>query len=131
MTYIGPQDYLSVDQRTNYISQEMLSDVKAAGITLDEAPIENSGSIGVVEWYQEPLSCAYTKLYQSLHKGETTYAKFLKMAVYSNDATVGPEGLCPMILVFGEITRPARITPSPKQLDRQRKKEDAMKEAEN
>lgn len=57
MTYMSPQKYLSVDQVTTDISQDMRSNVEAAGITLVEAPTENPGSFGVVERYYDPLRC--------------------------------------------------------------------------
>lgn len=50
----------------------MRSTVEPAEITMYEAPIENPGSMGLVERYQAPLTCAYEKLNQSLGKGETT-----------------------------------------------------------
>lgn len=40
------------------------------------------------------------------------------MSVFAINATVGPEGLCPMLLIFGAIPRPARNTPSATQMER-------------
>lgn len=45
------------------------------------------------------------------------------------NSTMGPEGLVPMLLVFGALPRPARITPAPTQLHRQRVIEEARKAA--
>ena len=119
LAYMGPPDYLYVDQGSSYISKEMRANAEAAGIELKEAPIENPGSIGTVERYHAPLRRAYNKIRQSLDKGNTTNAECLQMAVYSNNTTIGPEGLCPMLLVYGAFPRPARTTPSPTQLERQ------------
>ena len=108
MTYMGPPDFLAVDQGSAYISKETKSNMEAAGIILEEAPIENPGSIGVVERYHAPLKKAYLKLRQTLQKGDTSDAECLQMAVYAANATIGPEGLCPMLLVFGAMPRRAR-----------------------
>lgn len=45
-----------------------------------------------------------------------TDAKCLHMEVLPVYATVGPEGLCPILLVFGVIPGPTRPIPSPTQL---------------
>ena len=102
----------------------------AAGISLEEAPIENPGSIGIVERYHAPLRAAFQKIRQTLSKRDADDSECLQMAVYSTNSTIGPEGLCPMLLVFGAIPRPARMTPSPSQLDRQKAIEEAKKEVE-
>lgn len=39
------------------------------------------------------------------------------MALYYVNSVLGPERLLPMILFFGEITQPVRVTPSPLQLE--------------
>lgn len=39
-------------------------------------------------------------------------AECLQMSVYAANATMGPEGLFPMLLVFGALPRPARSFPS-------------------
>lgn len=118
-TYNGPPDFLAVDQGSAYISKEMKSKAAAAGITMEEAPIETPGSIGIVERYHAPLRMAFTKLREDLRKDEATDDECLQLAVYACNATMGPEGLCPMLLVFGALPRPARISPSPGQLERQ------------
>lgn len=38
--------------------------------------------------------------------------------IYSVIATVGPEGLCPMLLVFVTLPRPAKATPAQSQIER-------------
>ena len=118
LTYMGPPNYLAIDQGSSYISKEMKSNAEAAGISMIEAPIENPGSIGIVERYHAPLRRAYHKIRKSLGR-ETSDDECLQMAVYANNTTMGSEGLCPMLLVYGAIPRPARATPSPTQLERQ------------
>lgn len=59
LTYLGPPDYLSVDQVSAYISKEMRESVEAHGVMILEAPIKSPGTIGVVERYHAPLRAAY------------------------------------------------------------------------
>ena len=86
---------------------------------MEEAPIENPGSIGLVERYHAPLRKAYVKLRETLSRTNATDQECLQAAVYAANATIGPEGLCPMLLVFGALPRPAQRTPSPTQVERQ------------
>lgn len=44
----------------------------------------------------------------------------LKMGDFAVDATVGPDGLCPTLLVFGVIPTPERISIYISQIDRAR-----------
>lgn len=48
------------------------------------------------------------------------------MAVHAVNCTVGSEGLCPTLLVFGALPRPIRTKPSPQQLRRAEIIEQAM-----
>ena len=130
LTYMGPPDFLTVDQGTAYVSKEMKNNIAAAGIVLEEAPIENPGTIGVVERYHAPLKRAYLKIRATLTKPDANDDECLQMAIYASNTTIGPEGLCPMLLVFGALPRPARQAPSPTQLDRQLAIESAKKEVQ-
>lgn len=40
-TYLGPPDFLALDQGSAYVSKYMKSIMAAAGISLEEAPIDN------------------------------------------------------------------------------------------
>lgn len=61
--YAVPPDPIHVDQLTSYKSTEMSSNMVAAGISLNEAPIETPGSIGTVDRYHWPLRAAFTKIW--------------------------------------------------------------------
>lgn len=93
----------------------MLYNMDAAGITVREAPNETPGEIGMVEWYHSPLRATNENIRKEL-SWDHTYVECLTMAVFYINATVGPEGLCSMLLVFGVIPRPARNTPSVTQM---------------
>lgn len=114
-TYLGPPDYLAVDQGSSYISSEFKTKAAAEGIVLKEAPIENPGSIGTVERYHAPLRASFTKIRESMDKSEASDADCLRMAVYAVNSTMGPEGLVPIysiLLVFDALRIPARTTPA-------------------
>lgn len=128
---MGPPDFLSIDQGSGYVSKEFRSKAEAAGIRLSEAPIENPGSIGIVERYHAPLRRAYQKIWKSLDRAEASDVECLKMAVYANNSTIGSEGLCPILLVYGALPRPARVTPSPSQVERQRVVEESRVEVQS
>lgn len=54
----------------------------------------------------------------------------LQMAVKAFNDTIGPEGLCPSLLVYGAISRPARRTPAATQLARARAIDKAITEVQ-
>lgn len=81
-TYLGPPDHLVVDQGSAYVSREMKAAVEASGIQLKEAPIENPGTMGIVERYHAPLRAAFEKIRASMDR-ETTDSECLQMAVYA------------------------------------------------
>lgn len=87
------------------------------------------GAIVVVEQYHAPLQAAYSNIRSELAR-EATNSDCLRMAVFAVIPTVGPEGLCPMLLVLGTITRPARTRSSLSQVGRARTIESAMSEVE-
>lgn len=129
LVYVGPPDHLSVDQGTKYVSKEMRENLAAEGVTLHEAPVENPGTIGTVERYHAPLRSAYNKIRMELSK-ETSDIECLRMAVFAVNSTMGPAGLCPILLVFGVIPRPARMNPSITQIERSKAIDNAMIEVE-
>lgn len=95
----------------------MRENCEAEGICLVEAPIENLGSIGTVERYHGPLRAVYMKI-RSEMDSKTTNDECLKMAMYAVNSTIGLEGLCPILLVFGAMPRPARSIPTPSRIKR-------------
>lgn len=114
--YMGPPDYLRVDQGSQFVSKEFKSSVEFAGIKLLEAPIESPGTMSHVERYHGPLRAAYEKLQTSLPSENST--DLLQMAVFAVNSTIGPEGLCPCLCVFGAIPSPLRHVPAPTQMAR-------------
>lgn len=48
-----------------------------------EAPIENPGSIGVVERYHTPLRRAYATIRETFERRDATNEEYLHMVVYA------------------------------------------------
>lgn len=94
--------------------------IEAAGIILQETPIENPGSIGIVEIFHAPLRISFNKLIESLPKGDLNDADCLKRETYTTISTVGTDVLCQKILVFGTILRPTKTVPTTNQLERKK-----------
>lgn len=61
LVYLGPSDFLVVDQGRSYASKEMREALKAYEDQLDETPIERPGTIRTVERYHGPLRLAYER----------------------------------------------------------------------
>lgn len=54
----------------------------------------------MVEIYHAPLKSAYVKIRQEIGAGESN-PEFIKMTTFEMNSTIGPEGLRPMLFVFG------------------------------
>lgn len=84
---------------------------------LREAPVETPGDIGTVRRYHAPLRLYFEMIRVETERGLSD-SQSLNMEVLAVNSTVGPEGLCPMRLVFGAIPKNAHIGTSPTQLQR-------------
>lgn len=103
----------------------MKASLDESGITLDEEPIETPGAIGL----SERSNTAYVKHIGTLER-TTCDQDWLQMAVFVANSTIGPEGLCTMLLVFGSLPRPSRTTFYPSQAEIYTKIESAKKAVE-
>lgn len=90
--HAGTPDSLTVGQGDAYISREMRENLEDSEVMLSEEPIKPPSAIGDVKQYHDPLRETYEKVRKE-KKREHTDAECLRMAV-------GPEGLCPMLLVL-------------------------------
>ena len=125
--YLGPPDFLHVDQGSNLVSKEFMEEAEVEGIRIIEAPVESPSTMSHVERYHAPLKLAYSKIRTSLGNNESDM-DCLQLAVKAVNDTVGPEGLCPTLLVYGTLPRPARKIPSHTQLQRAKAKDEATKQ---
>jgi hypothetical protein len=116
--YLGPPDFLRIDQGTNFTAREFVDSAAGEGISVLEAPIECPTTMSHVERYHGPLRLAYTRI--RADDPSMSQENSLQMAVKCVNDTVGPEGLTPTLLVFGSLPRPARRVPAETQIARAR-----------
>jgi hypothetical protein len=126
-TYLGPPDNIRVDQGSNFTSEEFRAAAKAYDIEVLEAPVESPATMSHVERYHAPLRAAYEKVSADLH-GSITDEEALEIAVKCVNDVIGPEGLCPTLLVYGSLPSPARTKPAASQLQRARAMDEARTE---
>ena len=115
--YIGAPDCIRVDQGSNFVSRHFLDCARTEDIEVIQAPVESPATMTHVERYHAPLRAAYNKIRDDLPRSETD-EECLQLAVKCVNDTVGPEGLCPTLLVYGTIPRPPRRTPAATQVQR-------------
>lgn len=71
LVYMGPSEFLEVDQGTLYVSRDMKINLSASGKILKEAPIELPNCIGTVERYNSPFRAAYKKFREDLDRTQS------------------------------------------------------------
>lgn len=109
---------MHVDQDSSLISAELKSNASTEGINVVESPIENPESMSNTERYHGTVRTTFERIKKDLLK-EPIY-DVLRHAVYCVKNTVGLEGLCPALCVFGTLPKPIRASPSPDHLTRAR-----------
>lgn len=115
--YVRPADFLSLEQGSPYVSRQMREKLDDEGVQHMEAPVENPGNISIAEIYHAPLRTAFNRMCTD-RTNTTTDSQCLRMLEFGIKSTVGPEGLCTILLVFGVIPRPAKLTPSTTEIQR-------------
>lgn len=103
----------------------MRETIQAAGVNNKEAPIDSPGTRGIVERFPDPLFQAFYRIRQDMDQTKTDY-DCLRMAIFAENRTVGREGLCPIIMVFGAIPMPEPSIPALSQLRRTKVIESSM-----
>lgn len=78
------------------------------------------------ERYRGPLRAAYERLARELPRKNKS--GLLQMALHRVNNTVGAEGLCHTLCVFGAVLRLARSVPVSDQIDRARATDTAMED---
>lgn len=112
-TYLGPPDVISHDIGTQFMSNEFKNLANSMAISTESAPIEAQKLIGIVERYHLPLHGAYgiiTEELKGLNSG-ITKLMVLKIAIKAVIDTVGPNGLCLTLLVFGAYLKMTKLDP--------------------
>lgn len=71
------------------------------GIDLQFSPVEAYKAIGIVERYHAPLSRIYSTVRSSYSRLSNNM--ILRFLLNATNDTMGPEGLVPLLLVFGVV----------------------------
>lgn len=109
-TYIGYPDIIRLDQESAFMSKEFKSLTNSAGIELKISGVESHNAIGPGERYHAPLRHIFLKILEDYPNLNQEIA--LQLSVKSMNDTMGPEGLVPSLLVFGQLPRfPPHSTP--------------------
>ena len=115
--YIGYSQKIHTDQGPQFMSDRWDSLLRDAGIEKDESGIESHNAIGSGERYHAFLRKIYKKVRAELINVSKDYA--LSLAVKAMNETAGPNGLSPILLVFGVHPRmPLPTTDLPEQRER-------------
>ena len=116
-TYIGPPEYITHDAGRNFISKEFQQYATAMAISTKAVPVEAHWYVGLVERAHPALRRAYqiiTDECKDIHKELA-----LQMAVKAVNDTAGPDGLIPILLVYGAYLRMSNLDPpAPSVIDR-------------
>jgi len=108
---------MHVDQGSNLTSARWSALAEAAGIKMRASGIESHNSLDAGERNHAVLR----HLYQRVRASHPNIAAktSLALAVWAMNQTIGPQGLSPMLLVFGVHTRiPVRTEDMPEHRDR-------------
>jgi len=98
-------------------------------VEVKEVPVEAHNSIGKVERYHAPLRHSYEIFKSELQGEKLDKETILQMAVKAVNDTAGPNGLVPILLVFGAYPRiTEQDPPSPAIIKRAEAIRTAMKE---
>ena len=132
LVYLGPPDNLRHDQGTQFVSPKLQAMAAEAGISCRPVGVEGAHAMGVGERYHAPLRKTFLKLQKTYQipsldtevpegsRGPGRPRKnprkvtrsvnvedefLLSIAVMAVNTTIGPEGLCPILLVFGAMPK--------------------------
>ena len=99
--YTGLPNRIMVDQGSSLSKSGIFASlVESSNIKLDTTGIEAHFSLGLGERYHQPLRNTYRKL-ESIYPLQDK-SLLLQCAVKGMNDTLGPEGIVPSLLVFGE-----------------------------
>ncbi|CAD6501641.1 BgTH12-01891 [Blumeria graminis f. sp. triticale] len=128
-TYLGPPDIIPHDAGKNFASREFQQCAINVGSTTKSVPVEAHNSVGVVERYHGPLRRIYQIITAEIPGINKALA--LKMTFKAINDSVGPNGLVPILLVFGAYPRMVKEdATSPSVTQRTEALRKAMKELE-
>jgi len=97
------------DAGKNFVLEEFRQNANIMAIEIKEVPVKAHNSIGKVKRYYGPLRRAYNILREELPS--TAKELLLQMAVKAINNSAGPNGIVPILLVFGAYPRMTRDLP--------------------
>jgi hypothetical protein len=74
-------------------------------INVKEVPVEAYNSVGKIKRYYSPLRQAYKIICNELRDTETSAKVSLQIVIKTINDLVGPDGIIPILLVFGAYPR--------------------------
>jgi di/tripeptidase len=80
-------------------------------IEVKEVPVEAHNSVGQVKRYHAPLRHAYEIIQDKLEDKHIDKEIMLQMAVKAINDSAGPDGIVPILLVFGAYPRLTEMDP--------------------
>lgn len=111
--YTGLPNSIRVDQGSQ-LKDSFITIGRASGVEVNRSGVEAHNALGIGERYHHPLRNTFRKLKIAYPK--VSDSTLLSMSVKAMNDTLGPEGLVPSALVFGEYPslRVFGETPQPK-----------------
>lgn len=101
--YVGDPEAILTDQGSVFTSANFTASCVEHGITLRHTGTESHNSLGSGETYHSPLRNIYDKL--RFEFPQVAQDVLLQCSIYAINATAGPNGLVPCLLVFGMFPR--------------------------
>lgn len=108
--YVGFPERMLTDQGSVFVSKEWEYNCELAKIELKHTGTESHNSLGSDETYHALMRRVYCKT-RAEHPTVPEDVS-LALTVKAINSTVGPDGLCPQLLVFGILPRPPGISPN-------------------
>ena len=101
--YVGFPESLLVDQGSVFVADEWAFNCESEKIILRHTGTESHNSLGSGETYHSILRRIYNRVKHS--NSNISPDICLSLSIRAINCTVGPNGLCPQLLVFGVIPR--------------------------
>jgi hypothetical protein len=92
------------------VNSKFVNNAKIIAIKIEEIPVKAHHSIGKIEKYHAPVKRAF-KIITANFGNTITSEHVLQMAVKAVNDTAGPNGLVPILLVFGTFPRISHESP--------------------
>lgn len=101
--FLGPPDIIVHDAGKNFMAAASQANNDMIHIRTASIPVEAAHSVSIVERYHSPLRRALNIIH--MESPDIGFECALQMAVKAINDSVGPDGLVPMLLVFGALPR--------------------------